>query len=669
MLYKIKTDIGCRVYIDDVLYGVAEAKELYKIDLNKGQYFAKFESIYDSNIYHEKVVIVEDSDIVEIVNMLPRTPRDKMILTPYKDNAGLYGYSELFSGEVIIPARYSSARDFYKHKFAIVKETSYGVIDVNGNIVLPCIYDSVEMLPNDYFIVEQNKRYQITTPSGTIQFAYDDWHYWQYLGIPDGYGHNDYDKNTIILGRKGGLLLFSCETGYNQYFDTAWSASLQSDGMIHMRFNNLQACIDRQFNLVIHPKYNSIGIFSNGISVVSIELDGRCYYGLINRKGEEVAPCIYHRIDEFYDGVAVASRNTRPDLPYTHEYGYIDYRGKEITQFIYDHADRFSEGLAVVCKYGRFFGCIDKNGVEKFSIDDSIKYCDYEFGHYVNGLLTYCKKSFYGEDRRFGFINDRGEAICSPNTYEKSCLVDEAAPSLKGYRLVKQNGLYGLIDRDGRIALPIRYKHISNDVGNLPDSIRMRAVLSVYTDSEWSILDQSLNEIIHIECDGFYPYNQYMIRIAKNKKIGLYSWEAGQLTDFVFDVDDVIVYGQRAFVLHNDDVGVVDCKGNTLVGMGVYKKRPFGYGGNYKAINVYYKGQPGFLLIDNLKFYPANEQFNSCAVNEAHSYIFICDEDYYGFSEGYYIDFSGKTIVPTSRMRLNIRREGRKIFVEDCVYL
>lgn len=69
-------------------------------------------------------------------------------------------------------------------------------------------------------------------------------------------------------------------------------------------------------------EYSSIGEFNDyDVAVVTKEyLDGSIGYGIINRKYEEVVPCIYSAIRDFYKGMASAELNGK--------YVVIDNKGQ-----------------------------------------------------------------------------------------------------------------------------------------------------------------------------------------------------------------------------------------------------------------------------------------------------------------------------------------------------
>lgn len=69
-------------------------------------------------------------------------------------------------------------------------------------------------------------------------------------------------------------------------------------------------------------------------------------FGLIDRQGREVVPCIYADVAGFSSGLARVQEGTDS----VRRYGYVDTLGQVVIPLKYDYARDFSEGMAVVAK-------------------------------------------------------------------------------------------------------------------------------------------------------------------------------------------------------------------------------------------------------------------------------------------------------------------------------
>ena len=109
MFFKVKTDLGCRVFVDNEYRGIAKGGAINRFEIDKGEYWVRFESLSDSNVSIEKKVQVPDWDVLEVVLLRPIMHR--FILRPYQ-NGGRWGYVEYFSGLALIAPEYDEAGSF-----------------------------------------------------------------------------------------------------------------------------------------------------------------------------------------------------------------------------------------------------------------------------------------------------------------------------------------------------------------------------------------------------------------------------------------------------------------------------------------------------------------------------------------------------------------------------
>lgn len=177
--------------------------------------------------------------------------------------------------------------------------------------------------------------------------------------------------------------------------------------------------------LVIGPRFDSAGEFSEGLAPVSIK--GR--FGYIDLHGSFVIPPKYYAAAPFKDGVALVS-TSKPVTPLgTGEYGlrafarftYVDKSGKEIrSPFSAQYVGNFSDGRAAV-KPGVLLGGCGKGG-----------YLD--------------KKGQWAIKPQFDEVRDFSEGLAAVNRGSK-CHV---------------GGKWGYIDKDGRFIIPLQFNYAGN---------------------------------------------------------------------------------------------------------------------------------------------------------------------------------------------------------------
>ena len=165
-------------------------------------------------------------------------------------------------------------------------------------------------------------------------------------------------------------------------------------------------------------------VFPNGFAVVGKGEKNDRRFGLIDRQGCEVVPCIYADVAGFSSGLARVQEGTDS----VRRYGYVDTLGQVVIPLKYDYARDFSEGMAVVAK-GEWSG---KSGYGKR---------DFEF------------------TGKYGFIDRRGNEVIAP-------IYDGAADFSEVLAAVGQMGKYyvrwGFIDAAGTLVIPCKYYEVSS---------------------------------------------------------------------------------------------------------------------------------------------------------------------------------------------------------------
>jgi WG containing repeat len=103
-------------------------------------------------------------------------------------------------------------------------------------------------------------------------------------------------------------------------------------------------------NVVLNPKYDAIGDFSESLAFVR---DRKQQYGFIDLSGKEVIPPFFEGAFSFSAGLAPVKVGGK--------WGYIDATARFVIQPAFDHAQSFVEGLACV-RVNRLWGYIDRSG-------------------------------------------------------------------------------------------------------------------------------------------------------------------------------------------------------------------------------------------------------------------------------------------------------------------
>lgn len=193
------------------------------------------------------------------------------------------------------------------------------------------------------------------------------------------------------------------------------------------RINGKVGYWNRNFRMVIPPRFDDVGLFQEDLANVKIGEK----WGFIDTSGTVVIEPQFDLVRPFYEGLAAVMIGTK--------WGFINKTGQMVIEPTFESANRFDAGLALVT-LNRKHGFIDRNGA--FAIPPIFDHA-YEF---TEGLAA------VRQDGKWGFINQQGEFVI-PRQFE---LADRFS---NGLALVKINGKFGYIDRAGKFIIPPHYEH------------------------------------------------------------------------------------------------------------------------------------------------------------------------------------------------------------------
>jgi len=144
-----------------------------------------------------------------------------------------------------------------------------GVIDEDGNELIPCIYDKVTLYPPHYALCVRNKIFTIADFGENKQTSFP-----------------KMNIRHVYYIDKLGRCLFSDDCEYNNK-DGRWEGGTK--GVLSLN------------GIVVAPhKYDSIKLLENGLMQVCINRN----WGLLNSTGKELLPVKYTKISDFRDGFA-----------------------------------------------------------------------------------------------------------------------------------------------------------------------------------------------------------------------------------------------------------------------------------------------------------------------------------------------------------------------------
>ena len=422
------------------------------------------------------------------------------------EKGGKYGVIDK-QGNEVIPCKYNLIRD-YSDGVAIVREQDdkFGVVDIQGNLIFQCKCDVMADFSDGVAFVGKNYeekmeiKYGVIDKKGNVVTSYK-YNFADTGKFNNGIAivGNQFDNYSAwgIIDKQGNEML-PCEFK---------EIKISEDIAILIDRNKKYCAIDLQRKklVVAFGDYSYIGDFNNGFATVAKRIDARTvYYGAIDKNGKEIVPCKYRYMSNFLNGYAKIENILDEKIGK----GLIDTLGREIVPCIYKEVGEFSDGLVYVESKQSMGGekkFIDKNGETAFVLNSN--YCKVE--NFVDGLCE-VRESTNGtlSSERAGFIDKSGNVIV-PIKYKYVMSPSEGICAVKN-----EDNKWGYIDKKGNVVIPFKYLTAFSFVDGFA-----RVEVSR---NEWSIIDKKGNDYKCIYEDA--KLKNFSEGLAVVKKDGRYGY-------------------------------------------------------------------------------------------------------------------------------------------------
>lgn len=241
-----------------------------------------------------------------------------------------YGYLDTY-GNIVVPAEYDYASDFYDGYACVRKGTTLSFIDTMGNVV--------GTLP--FPVKEGTRAYSYVSCWGSQDGVF----------IIDTYLETDVKYSSKILVSKNGEVLLpgfysDIKSGYGSGIFTVYDRSDNHSGMYYVRSNGT----------FINPKsYLKLEPFKEDLARVSVSkgLNILKNWGFIDMDGNEIVPTIYQDADDFSEGLAGVKQDGK--------WGFVDKTGQVVISPQFDYVGKFHAGAAPANENEKW-GLIDTTG-------------------------------------------------------------------------------------------------------------------------------------------------------------------------------------------------------------------------------------------------------------------------------------------------------------------
>lgn len=428
-----------------------------------------------------------------------------------------YGYLNNEKKE-LIPFMYDLPEDVYTPTFdslgyIILRTQAYkGVINTNNEIVLPPIYQNIEINENA-IITKKEDKFGMVDKQGKTLLATE----YDYIGTTSSYYLIRNNNKYGIFNQKGkqiiSILYEDIINMYNNCFIVKQNnlygvINIQQKIIIPIIYQTIKKHFDcfytarKENNYYLFSIKGEIILQDNKMIEIGQGLRGNTFYiqqkdniVVYNNKGLYLGKNFYVFDDKIYDKCYIIKQLDKAilnkeniglyDLEGAYKYldgkyGLIDSIGKQIIPFIYDNILYEDDGYLTAIKDNKTYK-LDKTGKSILSENFEIQ------NNFSNGLMA------MQQGKKWGFIDENG-------IWKVKAEYELVSDFYQGKAVVYQQAKCGIIDTNGRLIVPIIYEGLE---------ILYDGYLKAKIDCKFGILNPSGKAIVPIVYDFIGQNNYY----------------------------------------------------------------------------------------------------------------------------------------------------------------
>ncbi len=481
-------------------------------------------------------------------DFISNAPSENKLVVSQKQQWGVIDTN----GNIILPlqSKYCLAWHEFSEELLAAQNTNndWGFINQNGEEVIACQYEYVSNFNNGLAAVVKNGKLGYIDKTGKqvipCQFQYQD----MTRGgmITNRFDFHEGFAKTIEDGKYGFIdktakIAIACQYDYVMNFNQGLAA-VKKDGK--------WGFINKKAGIIVPFIYNEVFNFNEDRAIVI----NNHKFGVINKKGELIIPLIYDEMDDFSEGLAAFKIGEK--------YGYIDKNGNTVIPAIYDDAQEFSDGLALVHgnKDNNTFNNIFNSG---YMIDKTgKKIIDFPIGgSFKNGIAVIERENNIGiiknplrqelkaNDLTIQWLDGYDADFSKYNTIYKNTFNN-------GLVRVQKNGKYGYIDKNGQEVIACQYDKAQNFSDGLA---------AVKKNNKWGYINTASDTVIAFHYEHAGEFNEGLATVVVGGKLGYIDKEAQTVIPYDYDFEEINAVNENYEIgdYHNfsDDYALVSKNG------------------------------------------------------------------------------------------------------------
>ena len=345
--------------------------------------------------------------------------------------------------------------------------------------------------------------------------------------------------------REDGLLIVPCEydaVKLETSYDGQWYEGINYNyTFIILKENSLFGVADHDGRVIVPPQYTAVNVINK--HVIGVELDG--LWGWVDaHTGKMLQAPAYQKVDGFMNS----------DYVKLDREGNVGLARNDGTLIIHPEHRGFLR--AVHTQHGPYIQVTktpDEEGSgERISLLydtlGNVKLTGFE----GLGSMYHADFMTFEKDRLKGAVDPRTGAVVADPVY------DRFDDGVRGLFLVKQAGMYGVLDGKGTVVLPavydaLRFINVDNETKSSPMSRVDGTVGSPLPQDEWQVAIR--------EYRAFIDSQDYFIRAERGRSVGIFDWQGNEVVPLEKYNDVMLSFHKTPFFFAHDSEN-----GNLVIG-------------------------------------------------------------------------------------------------------
>lgn len=480
-------------------------------------------------------------------------------------------------GTAITDFRFQEIRRIGKGTFEVSYYNRKGAIDQMGNVVIPAIYETLE-LKNDQAIGKAYNQWSYFSDSSQTELFYDKIH-----ALSD---------SLLLVSTNNNVGVVTKDENHRLYLpDHSIQESNNSLAMIQNLENNYFGIIGPNGELTLPTIYDSI-LLSEKYALGKIERTNGENWFAFDLFGKRLNMIGYTNVKGSIGGFTIVERNGKEAL--------LASSGKELTPFEYAFVEATSNkqfivksnnGLGVLdnrgtwlvtpykdsitfedthyfFKQGSVQGYIDLNGQTLARSYDNIELLPFGYSKKtIEGievynandslLFEYKYDTVYSlNDKHWYLQRDELKFFYRPEderVFELPELIDSLGMYQEGYISFFKNGQWGFLDETAQLRISNRYEA----VGHFSE-----ALCPVKLIGKWGVIDRAENLVVQPKYDGITPFYNALSIVKEKDLYGLMDRTGRMVLNLQYD--KIERHSDWISIEKDGKVGISDIRGRLI---------------------------------------------------------------------------------------------------------